>query len=686
METIVPDSPDKKILEHYFLEKQRINANIQKIEDFIPTVEADEEYQSFMISKFGEIVSDARNMNNNEYPIAVLANWNNGKSTFLNALIGEDILPMKNKSYTSEITTIKYGEEPKIITEFKDGEREETLLTESLTSNILIDYVTTDGTSLKDREIEQITIEYPLDICKEGIVLIDTPGVNSINDTHDTVTFSIIPNAKAIIMLVKSDSAGGKDDVEFLKRILPGRNPEEFDVIFVINKADTVNEQELEDAKESLENALATVTDNYGNLLLEKYKICTVSSYYELQYRLFRGGKLSIDNLLDDEKLFKARLHSEEDAEKLAGISKFNELKQVLNESFMGLDTTNQYIVSLDNKIECFASDVLNYLTRTKIILENDQDLNSLKEEQKRIMEVLKRTDYEKEEIIKEFELEFKNYGRLFDSGGERDWKALVKANIYQLIIETDWKELQKDEGKLISDWLKTEIQREYYKTDKYIDSFSETLVNRYKQRLISLVKDSDLAIEAVTKDTADNKLHLDGYDTQNVNFNSGMVIGGAAGAAAGATAGAVLGSIIPVIGTGIGAAIGGVIGLFPGGIMGGEGKAKEKLIGKVMPQIIEQIDKAYTKQLNAVDQSLIILKDELVFYFQSVIDEYRTGIEESYSKVMQTKKLKEDEIVKVTEALETNIDELRDIIINLEPIENEKKAEEPSHDLDKSV
>lgn len=673
METVVQEKQDSRILEQYSIEKKRINKNLNQMSDFLPRLEADEKFVSFLNDSLEQIARDIQHMNNNEYPIAVLANWNNGKSTFLNALIGEDILPMKNKSYTSEITRIRFGLEPKLIIEYMSGDIEDIPITGSLTSSFLVDYVTTDGSSLKDKDIQQIIIEYPLDICEEGIVLIDTPGVNSINDTHDKVTYNVIPNAKAIIMLVKIDSAGGKDDVEFLKRILPGRDPEEFDIIFVINKCDTVNQEDLDDAIESLKKALATVKDTKGNPLLKDYKICPVSSYYELQFKLFKNGRISFDDLLDDEKLFKARLSTEENVDNLTDISRFTELKQVLNDSFMGLDTTQQYIRSIDMNMKSYSQEIMSYLKQTRHALVNDKDMNQLKEEEKMIQEILKKTEIEKDEIIEEFELDFNEFEREFDHSGEYDWREIVKGNMSRFIITNEWKELQKNDGKIIIDQLKTEIQREYFKTHNYVNKYSDKLISQYNQRLINLVKNANVDIGTVTHSSLDPTISRDSLDTKNVMFNSGMAIGGVAGAAAGAGAGALIGSVIPVIGTAVGAIIGGVLGLFPGGLMGGEGKAKDTLHKKVMPQIDEQVDNAFQQQYESIIERLESLKTHSKSFFQSVIDDHRRVIENSYKKILQSKQMKEEEIQAIIQKIDHNILELEQM---MEELNTEKTVE----------
>lgn len=668
-----------KVLEHYSLEKERINKNLKSVKDFLPKLEVDEIYRTVLMDNLTSISTDVQHMNDNEYPIAVLANWNNGKSTFLNALIGEDILPMKNKSYTSEITRIRYGAEPKLIIEYLNSEKEEIPLKGKLNSSFLIDYVTVDGSSLQDREIQEIIIEYPLDIFEEGIVLIDTPGVNSINDMHDKVTFNVIPNAKAIIMLVKSDSAGGKEDVEFLKKILTGRKPKEFDIIFVINKCDTISKEDLEDAEDSLRRALDSVTGPDGNQLLYDYKICSVSSYYELQYKLFKNARISFDDLLDDEKLFKARMNGEEDVETLTDISKFRDLKQVLNESFMGLDTTKQYISSIDSKMYNFCvKEISAYLEQTKEALQNDKDLKELQEEEKRIQEVLKKTQIEKDEIIDEFEANFNEFEKQFDYDGAHDWRRLVKGNMSYFISQNEWKDLQKEDGKIIVEELKFEIQREYYKTFDEVNSYMERLMSQYNQRLLTLVKNANLNISSISSGGLDPSIHSE-FDTDKLMYNSGMAVGGIAGAAAGASAGALIGSVVPGIGTAVGAIVGGVIGLIPGGYIGAEGKAKDKLIEKVMPQIEDQVDHAFSEQYNSIIDKANALKTQATTHFQAIIDEHRRVIENSYQKVVQTKQMKAEEIERILATIDGNIEELNGIIDNLHPKDNKevKKKEE---------
>ena len=52
------------------------------------------------------------------FKIMVMGNFKNGKSTFINALLGQEILPAYAVPTTAIINEIKYGEKPKAVLHF----------------------------------------------------------------------------------------------------------------------------------------------------------------------------------------------------------------------------------------------------------------------------------------------------------------------------------------------------------------------------------------------------------------------------------------------------------------------------------------------------------------------------------------------------------------------------------------
>lgn len=111
--------------------------------------------------------ADIDNYQKNEFPIVVLGRWNSGKSTLINAILGEELLPSANKEMTSILTKIYYGNSKEVIAQIEEGEYQSIPLSE------LKDYVNFRGNKYSE-SLKQIDIITDSSFLKSGISIIDT--------------------------------------------------------------------------------------------------------------------------------------------------------------------------------------------------------------------------------------------------------------------------------------------------------------------------------------------------------------------------------------------------------------------------------------------------------------------------------------------------------------------------------
>lgn len=111
-------------------------------------------------------------------PICVMATMSSGKSTFINAILGEEILPEKNEACTSRALAVinnQYTQETRAYLHKKDGTKGVVeIFDQGIVSRINA-----------DENVESVLIEkniLSLSNLKKQIVLIDTPGVNNSED------------------------------------------------------------------------------------------------------------------------------------------------------------------------------------------------------------------------------------------------------------------------------------------------------------------------------------------------------------------------------------------------------------------------------------------------------------------------------------------------------------------------
>ena len=184
------------------------------------------------------------------FHLVVLGEFNHGKTTFVNALLGSPVLPMGVTSTTAVIHRIQHGEAKKAKAFVEDG-TEKPVPMEGLK-----DYEV-EGQALAE-SVQHLDVHYPAPFLEEGVVLVDTPGVNDLNEARAEITYGYIPRADAILFLLDAGQILKESERQFVATKLLGQSRDK--VIFIVNKMDLLDEEEQQEA-------LAYARLNLGKLL-----------------------------------------------------------------------------------------------------------------------------------------------------------------------------------------------------------------------------------------------------------------------------------------------------------------------------------------------------------------------------------------------------------------------------------
>jgi len=194
------------------------------------------------------------------FSLVVVGQFKRGKTTFINALLGKDLLPVAIIPLTSIITILNYGEELRIITYFENGADKEISLDD------LPLYVTEKHNPKNEKSVDRVEIAYPSAYLKNGVQIIDTPGVASVHEHNTKTTYEYLPKADAAIFLVSVDPPLTQAELHFL-RDLKNIVVRTF---FIQNKIDTVSET---DREESLQFSKGVIEKNAGFSDVEIYPL-----------------------------------------------------------------------------------------------------------------------------------------------------------------------------------------------------------------------------------------------------------------------------------------------------------------------------------------------------------------------------------------------------------------------------
>lgn len=186
--------------------------------------------------------------------LVVLGEFNHGKSTVINALLGDDVLPMGITPTTAVITHLVHAEEPVVTIQPPNHGKPYTIAYEGMEAAVR-------ESGDEGEEPEYVEIGYPNEVLKNSLVLVDTPGVNDISRQKVEITYGYLPRADVILYVLDATQVLKKSEVTFIRdRLLKSSSDR---IIFVLNKIDALSPDDIEEvvqyARERLEQLLGPV-------------------------------------------------------------------------------------------------------------------------------------------------------------------------------------------------------------------------------------------------------------------------------------------------------------------------------------------------------------------------------------------------------------------------------------------
>ncbi len=187
--------------------------------------------------------------------LAVLGQFNRGKSTFINALLNLNVLPTSILPVTSIPTCIEYDTEPGCTISFFNGNPDLVVRKSSDTiSSALKKYVAEENNPKNQLCVQSVKVKCNSPLLANGTVLIDTPGFGSTHVHNTSVTLDLLSGCDAAIFLLSADPPFTQTEVEFLKQV-SAYVPKLF---FVLNKIDILTDTQLTEVDHFIRSTLVT--------------------------------------------------------------------------------------------------------------------------------------------------------------------------------------------------------------------------------------------------------------------------------------------------------------------------------------------------------------------------------------------------------------------------------------------
>ena len=244
---------------------------------------------------------------NRRFMVAVAGEFNRGKSSLINALLGMPILPMDILPMTATANRIVYGLTPRVRIQKKDGSEIQISIGE------LADYVTkqTAESQQMARTIQETVIEYPTILCQNGIEILDTPGLNDTKEMTE-ITQTILQDAHAVVFAVSAVIPLGMSEADWLARMIASKNLKY--LMFAVTFFDRVSARDREKVLTNIRTRISTMVQSKAQELypdrpelLEKAKRLVTPETMFLMPVASRDALDAFD-LGDDELLQKSNL------------------------------------------------------------------------------------------------------------------------------------------------------------------------------------------------------------------------------------------------------------------------------------------------------------------------------------------------------------------------------------------
>lgn len=328
-----------------------------------------------------ELIERAERLRTNQFTVALFGAFSAGKSSFANAMMGDMVLPVSPNPTTAAINKIipptdQYPHGTvRVIVKAKQAIEADVLrslavfdvvasdlegglaaigsidvaqmapqakphytflravakglpeMADHLGKEMIVDQQAFKSLVAKEEKAcftEFIELYYSCPLTDQGIVLVDTPGADSINARHTGVAFDYIKNADAVLFVTYYNHAFAHADREFLLQM--GRVKDTFELdkmFFVVNAAD------LAATPDELTGVLQHVEKNLLSCGIRHPRLYPISSQTALLARMHEKGKLAASA----EKVYRQRtnagendpLPSAETGLELSGILRFEQ-------------------------------------------------------------------------------------------------------------------------------------------------------------------------------------------------------------------------------------------------------------------------------------------------------------------------------------------------------------------------
>ena len=440
-----------------------------------------------------------QDMENDFFTVVVLGEFKRGKSTFINALLQKELLPTDVLPETATINALMYNDTPTVQVVMNDGREDKG----EATQEYLQKFSARQEENLANN-VKYIKIGYPSDILKNKLVIVDTPGVDDINESRSEVTYRFIPKANAVIFILDAKSPLKKTEKDFIdSKLLPlGLDT----ILFAANKYDAVDEEEEEDYLEDLRVRLGTAFKiGEKEAQLKKIQLYPLSAKWALQ------GVL-------------------QNKSKLIAASGINEFTEALRDMVFNGKVEQNKIAHYKRRLRDILDNLVREYDNTRAL--KNADIDSLKDAVKQIRQMIAEQADDKKLIAEYVDKEKKNIKAMVNKS-LRFFHRHLEENVVESIEMykgMDFKEyVERRVSRLMQREMETWVANYSPQVELLLKNLEKELSRGLSYRVRQKVK-----IEAAVNDDLQNigayRFDVVADDVSQTNLKAGAIAAGGAG------------------------------------------------------------------------------------------------------------------------------------------------------------
>ncbi|WP_318502993.1 dynamin family protein [Bacillus sp. T3] len=355
------------------------------------------------LSYFQTIQHKIKNSKSQEFYVPVLGIQGTGKSSFLNALLMDElILPVDADETTCVSVEIRYGQSGAPIMVHFEHEPPISISNPEQ----LVQYVHNDYNPGNEKKVTFIQVFKDHPLLKNGVVFVDLPGVGSLTQSNIKMTMDYIEKLSAAIFMLRTVPPITKQEANFLKAVWPKLSK----AWFIQNQWNDESQQEVEDGKAHNIRVLEDIRD--AHRMNQPIDVRIINVYAALKAQLTNDSQLrETSGLSAFEHLFAAISTSWSTALD-------DELRSIQQKAFADVKTV------LQKQIELFEKGPHEHY---EWLRREEEELEKMVEENNKVLRSL-------EKMLSEEEARLSTFVRTIVRDGKENLRAdmqrIVKGNV----------------------------------------------------------------------------------------------------------------------------------------------------------------------------------------------------------------------------------------------------------------